>query len=123
MLENLNALDEKFRVITDLDLALGKLEEKMGMSRVTNEIKIPASSSITSRETKPGIKKSKSNDDIDSNANLSPTLSNDELQALKDDKELRRKKIKTSSISTNASCPTPSELNLDVRKRAREAIT
>ena len=119
MLENLNALDEKFRVITDLDLALGKLEEKMGMSRVTKEIKIPVSSSITSRETKPGIKKSKSNDDIDSNANLSPTLSNDELQALKNDKELRRKK----SVSTNASCPTPSELNLDVRKRAREAIT
>ncbi|XP_043589375.1 uncharacterized protein LOC122570710 [Bombus pyrosoma] len=72
---------------------------------------------------RPGIEKSKSNDNIDSNANLSPTISDDESQALKNDKELRRKKIKTSIVSTNVSCSTPSELDLDVRKRAREAIT
>ncbi|CAK9824069.1 hypothetical protein ANTRET_LOCUS2300 [Anthophora retusa] len=63
-------------------------------------------------------------DDVNSNANLSPTESDDESQALKHERELfRRRKMKTFTVSTNSSCPTPSEVDLTSRKKTKETVT
>ncbi|XP_043525038.1 uncharacterized protein PF11_0213-like isoform X1 [Frieseomelitta varia] len=70
------------------------------------------------------VQRSESDDNISSNPNLSPTVSDNESQASKSDKEMfRRRKIKTSTVSTNTNCLIPSELDQNIRKRAKEATT
>lgn len=69
-----------------------------------------------------GIQKRDAGDNINSNANLSPTASDDESRTLKNDKELyRRKQIK--DVSTNTACPTSCEIDLNIKKRAKEATS
>lgn len=74
---------------------------------------------------KHGVQRSESDDNIGSNANLSPTVSDNESQASKSNKEMfKRRKIKTSTVSTNTNtCLISSELDQNIRKKAKEATT
>jgi hypothetical protein len=51
--EQLKTWNEKIRVLTDISLRLGKVNEDVRVSRITNEIEVLALSPITPRGTRP----------------------------------------------------------------------
>ena len=111
----------------ELDIRQKVAESEKNSDRDSSDYTHEKEHKSVSRSTaaiKHRVQRSESDDNIGSNMNLSPTVSDNESQASKSDKEMfRRRKIKTLTVSTNTSCLIPSELDLNIRKRAKEATT
>ncbi|CAD1470409.1 unnamed protein product, partial [Heterotrigona itama] len=111
----------------ELDIRQKVVESEKNSDRDSSDYTHEKEHKSVSRSTeaiKHGVQRSESDDNIGSNMNLSPTVSDNESQPSKSDKEMfRRRKVKTSTVSTNTNCLIPSELDLNIRKRAKEATT
>ncbi|KOC59917.1 hypothetical protein WH47_10477 [Habropoda laboriosa] len=110
-------------VLTSIEYDL-EVQQELVEGEKSSERGSPASThEARHKSVRKSTQSSDSIDNVNSNANLSPTESDDESQTLKHERELfRRKKIKTFTVSTNSSCSTPSEVDLNCRKRMKEAV-